>query len=1071
VTDATHSFDPELDAGLAEAFGPDSTTPGGWSRPPLLRDGPADPAPVVHPASAAMPKGSPGRYQLLGEIARGGMGVVLKGRDPDLGRDLAVKVLKAELAGRPAAERRFVEEAQVGGQLQHPGVVPVYELGRFADGRPYFTMKLVRGQTLAALLAERPTPDADRGRFLKVFEQVAQAVAFAHSKGVVHRDLKPANIMVGSFGEVQLMDWGLAKVLPHGGPADEDLASRGCQPPGTEELIRTARSGSGPETQAGSVLGTPAFMPPEQAGGEIDKLDERADVFGLGAVLCVVLTGEPPYTGKDAEAVRQLAVRGELADAFARLAACGADPELVGLCKRCLAPKPADRPRQAGEVAAAVSVYLAGVEERARRAEVERAAAEVRAAEERKRRKVQLALGLAVAAVVGLAGTGLWWRDRLAAEREREQAAARHSLEITLDRAADALVKNNLPAADASLDRAAELLGAAVAPELRGRYDDLRADRQLVAELDRVWSRSNVLLDERTPGKTRHRSGLWFDEEAARQGYPAALAAHGLAVGNADPAELATRIGRSPVRDRVVDALDDWLPVARPEDRPRLGDLLARVDPDPARNAVRGAYIEPKRFEALFAAPPAESALRVAARAAVAAPVTDKLALVVLRAAVARHPDDFRTQYAAGARALRADPAAAVGHFRAALALRPDDPATVHGLGLVLHFAGKSPEAAPLFLRAIEIDPSFAAAYLNLADAIKLGADPAPAVAHFEREIARDPQQPMAHFGLGMVLRDSPQPSDRERAVAAFRRVIELDGTFALAHHYLGYVLNGPKNREERMQCYRRAIALDPDFAFPHYNLALDLRAGGDTPGAVAELREALRLFPEHTHSLWVLAQTLAGQNDLRGAAEHLLKVIEINPRFSVAYPLLGQVLRRAGRPDEAAAVYRKCVELFPTWEAGYDGLMRALSQQGAYAGAVRVYQDVVLRGVPNWSAEVRRALRYNAACSAVRAGTGQGRDAPSPADRGVFRRQALDWLTADLAETRRRAAADRAATHRRMRHWFGDPDLVSVRDREELEKLPIDERVGWVKLWAEVRDLRDATAPREKAPAPRPAR
>src|SRR5262249_28788393 len=132
--------------------------------------------------------------------------------------------LNAELAGKPA-EQRFVEEAQVGGQLQHPGVVPVYDLGRFSDGRPYFAMKLVKGRTLADRLAERKNPADERGKFLQIFLQVCQTVAYAHSRGVIHRDLKPSNVMVGSFGEVLVMDWGLAKVLPRGGVADEERAT------------------------------------------------------------------------------------------------------------------------------------------------------------------------------------------------------------------------------------------------------------------------------------------------------------------------------------------------------------------------------------------------------------------------------------------------------------------------------------------------------------------------------------------------------------------------------------------------------------------------------------------------------------------------------------------------------------------------------------------------------------------------------------------------------------------------------------------------------------------------------
>src|SRR5262249_26463391 len=151
------------------------------------------------------------------------------------------------------------------------------------DGRPFFAMKLVQGRTLADMLKARSDPSQERPRFVNIFLQVCQAVAFAHSKGVIHRDLKPANVMVGEFGEVQIMDWGLAKVLPSGegdGGADEQAAISGV---------------AGADTQPGSVLGTFAYMPPEQARGEQDQVNYRSDVFGLGAILCQVLAGRPPY--------------------------------------------------------------------------------------------------------------------------------------------------------------------------------------------------------------------------------------------------------------------------------------------------------------------------------------------------------------------------------------------------------------------------------------------------------------------------------------------------------------------------------------------------------------------------------------------------------------------------------------------------------------------------------------------------------------------------------------------------------------------------------------------------------
>ncbi len=212
-------------------------------------------------AAAPAPRHRAARLRLFGEIAHGGMGTVLKGRDEDLGRDLAVKVLLEANRDDPELIRRFIEEAQIAGQLQHPGIVPVYELGALADRRPYFTMKLVNGQTLAQLLAARKEPAEGLPRLLVIFEQVCQTVAYAHTRGVIHRDLKPSNIMVGAFGEVQVMDWGLAKVLPEG-----ELrrgAAAGSPPEPTTASITIPRSPSGSavdRTRAGAVMGTPSYM-------------------------------------------------------------------------------------------------------------------------------------------------------------------------------------------------------------------------------------------------------------------------------------------------------------------------------------------------------------------------------------------------------------------------------------------------------------------------------------------------------------------------------------------------------------------------------------------------------------------------------------------------------------------------------------------------------------------------------------------------------------------------------------------------------------------------------------------
>ncbi len=255
-------------------------------------------------------------------------------------------------------------------------------------------MKLVNGQTLSALLEARSDPLSERRRFLAMFEQVCQAVAYAHSRGVIHRDLKPANVMVGTFGEVQVMDWGLSRVL----------------------------SGSGRKSapEGNLLLGTPAYMPPEQARGRVDDLDERSDVFGLGAILCELLTGKPPYTGTGAE-VRRKAAQGDLAEAEARLEAAGVDAELLSIARKFLSPAPADRFADAGELARDFTAYLGSVEERARAAVVAEAEARGKAREERRARRLTLYLAVAIlaATILGTVGYLVMENDR----RQRGRAA------------------------------------------------------------------------------------------------------------------------------------------------------------------------------------------------------------------------------------------------------------------------------------------------------------------------------------------------------------------------------------------------------------------------------------------------------------------------------------------------------------------------------------------------------------------------------------------------------------------------------------------------------------------------
>lgn len=253
-----------------------------------------------------------GRYVDLGSIGVGGMGEVRRVYDRELNRTLAMKSMLPGLDDSPTSVARFVEEAQATAQLQHPSIVPVHELGTLEDGRVYFTMKEVRGRTLSEVITEVCDPGKPLGepsasgwtfrRLVSALHQASQAVAYAHERGVVHRDLKPDNIMVGDHGEVQVMDWGLAKVA-----GNVDLPAVH----GDSDVVVTDRSrDDAARTRAGTVAGTPAYMAPEQARGDLDRIDARTDVYALGAVLYEVLSGRPPYDGPHGEAVWRQALQG-----------------------------------------------------------------------------------------------------------------------------------------------------------------------------------------------------------------------------------------------------------------------------------------------------------------------------------------------------------------------------------------------------------------------------------------------------------------------------------------------------------------------------------------------------------------------------------------------------------------------------------------------------------------------------------------------------------------------------------------------------------------------------------------
>ena len=355
------------------------------------------------------------RYDVLQGIAVGGMGTIYRAYDRQLDREVALKVLSS---GRdaPALLQRFVTEARVLAQLQHPGIPPVYEEGWLPDGRAFIAMKLVQGHTLSEQLKARSAPKADLVKFLGVFRQVCETVAFAHSQGVLHRDLKPDNVMVGPFGEVQVIDWGLAKRL--GAPnADSTVPGEDSQP--TESSANGEDSNGSDVCQvtiAGGPLGTPAYMPPEQALGTRDQICEASDVFSLGAILCEILTGRPPFRDWGVKEVREACHATALLQVHEQLAGSQADDVLKKLAIHCLQPDPAGRPQSAAEIVELLDAHLDSLQDRLWEMEL----AHTKEQEYRRRRRLTTALILCASLFIAIVSGGwtVWSRQQTARRQE-----------------------------------------------------------------------------------------------------------------------------------------------------------------------------------------------------------------------------------------------------------------------------------------------------------------------------------------------------------------------------------------------------------------------------------------------------------------------------------------------------------------------------------------------------------------------------------------------------------------------------------------------------------------------------
>jgi tetratricopeptide (TPR) repeat protein len=864
-------------------------------------------------------------------------------------------------------------------------------------------------------------------------------------------------------------------------------------------------------------------MSPEQANGEAEKFDARTDVFGLGAVLCEVLTGSPPYTSETRPEILQNAATGDVTDAFARLDASRADAELIVLAKDCLSPERERRPQDAGAVAARLATYLTGVREQLRKVELKRAAAQARAEEarakvraERRARRLTVGLAFAVLAVLASVTVGGLWFQRQQAQETQQAEVLRRDVGALLAQSIGFRQSAHFEESRELLEQAQQRLGIAGPPDLREQVVQALADTGLAKRLDAARQRVLTVVE-----------GKHLDFARAETEYAAALMEAGLGQESEDPENVAARVRASGVRAELQAALENW--AAMTADRSRQAWLLAVVratDPDPEGDRLRQPSLWQDGAAIARLAEKSEVAAlspQLAAALGQAQLMNGGDAVRLLGEAVAHYPNDFWLNFNMAVALNRANQSDdAIGYYRAALALRPHAPAVHNNLGYTLRQRDKLDEAISHLEHAVRFDPQYADAHYNLGLALYAKGRRDGAIGHYQEALRLNPNDAPAHNNLGEALYAEGR---QDEAIGHYQEALRINGKYAIAHNNLGAALCDKNRLDEGIDHFREALRINPKFAAAHsnfgaalydkgrwdeavghyevalridpkdapahYNLADALRDKGRLGEAIGHYQEALRINSNSAKIHNNLAIALCIEGRLDQAIGHYEECIKIDPKDAQALGNLGQAFIGLGRFVEAGDATRNCLDLLPQGHPRRPAMMQQL-QRCDRSMVMEARLPAVLRGEDNttratewlefaWISmvtkqfaaavplyckafavdpkqadDMRSGHRWNAACCASLAAAALK---DNEKEQHRLRRQALDWLRADLAFWEKQAETGNAMTcamaQQTLWVWQNNPSFAGVRDTEWLAKLPCMEREAWEKLWAEVEALR----------------
>ena len=982
----------------------DRTRPG--TRPVPVPGVPPPATRRMAPPRALEPSGFD-RYRIGEELGRGGLGVVQVALDSSLNREVAIKsILRPD--NRRAVEA-FVEEAQITGQLEHPNIVPVHELGTDPQGRPYLAMKRVAGKTLREVIREsfdrrRKDPSCagrEEQQLIDVFLRVCDAIRYAHSRGVLHRDLKPDNVMVGEFGEVLVMDWGLARPIGFEGD-DEEPAAR--------PVVSDRRADSTDVTRDGAVVGTPAWMPPEQAAGRIRDLDERADIYSLGAILYMIATGRAPFSGDSSTHIQQI-LADVVAGRFDRPGAAAGSRgrvshELDAIVMKAMARKPAARYRDVAALQSDLAAWRAWQPITARRASLpERVVRWTR-------RHPKTTLATSLLTVAGLVVAVLLFQlqatdqaKRLAeAERERADArSARALAEADANQQRARLAEAASAAASGELEKAqALLIGEARSAQeatirrfmaqwegkkRRGVELDTFINSMSQAELSTYYAAFDYYISTAAETGAKLTSVDWFWRAMLRQN-----SLHDLS-GAIDDYTQAIRL----------DSEDGVLYLNRGNARSSIGDFPGARDdllratqllPNNA-NPIEGLAVAYARGGNLPEAERvARQALQVSNGLASSHTILGGILLQQGKTIEAlEHLDQaLDTAPSASAFSHRAIANERLGRTEnqlsdmdQAIRLSPDNAALYYNRGLMLRRAGRNSDAIADLNRSIELEPSHGAlltrANIKAEQGDNTGAmadynqaismtdsaaarysraslyadigELAPAVADCQRAVELAPDDPSAWYSLGNMHRLAGDP---QAAIHDYSRALELDPAMEIAYGNRALAKVKLRDFNGAVIDYTRAIALAPERAQNYCNRGNAKTDIGDYRAALDDFQLAIDRDPDYANAYFSRAVTHERLKDVPAILANLAQVLRIHPEDARVLEWRSKLLLDCEEYEPALEHLEVLVRLRPGINTYHFRLALCRSKTGDIEGAIRDY-TISIQIKPLWQAYANRSM------------------------------------------------------------------------------------------------------------------